>query len=424
MAQTTIDITKIKDRDTATALNTVGTIFEAGTFSGTASVVAGTASREVTISVAANLVKLVNSGTDADIGTVITPKGAGVVALGGTTVANSGVQVPIVTSSVNFLKVSGGATGTGVTVLANGTDGTVDLRLQSTSTGVVALGGTTTANASTQIVTTASSVNFLRITGGATGSGVALLATGTDGTVDLQLQSKSTGVVALGGPTTANASAQAATVASSVNFLQLQGAIATAGPILTATGTDPNVALNIRTKGTGVVYIGGSSIATAGLQVASTASAVNNIIITNAATGSAPSIAIGGTGADANRNLTISAIGTAAVVMGNNLARTAVTTISAAGTTRADATQLTADVTKLTTVGANTGVILPTGIVGMSILIENGGASVCKVYANGSETIDGTAGSTGVSLTNAKRCIYYFIATNTWISAQMGVVSG
>ena len=365
MAQTTIDITKIKDRDTAIALDNVGTIFEAGTFSGTASVVAGTASREVTISVAANLVKLVNSGTDADIGTVITPKGAGVVALGGTTVANSSVQVPQVTSSVNFVKLSGAAAGTGVTVLGTGTDAAVNLHLQSTGAGVVTLGGTTAANAS----------------------------------------------------------AQAVTVASSVNFVQLSGAIATAGPILTATGTDTNVAFNIRTKGTGVVYIGGSSIATAGLQVASTASAVNNIIVTNAATGSAPSIAVGGTGADTNRNLTIAAAGTGSVVMSNLLAQTAATGLSAAGTTRADALALTAQANNITTAAASTGVILPASQVGVWVYVSNAGASAIKVYGAGSDTIDGTAGSTGVTLTNAKRCMYYCVAANTYVSAQMGVAS-
>lgn len=365
MAQTTIDITKIKDRDTAIALDNVGTIFEAGTFSGTASVVAGTASREVTISVAANLVKLVNSGTDADIGTVITPKGAGVVALGGTTVANSSVQVPQVTSSVNFVKLSGAAAGTGVTVLGTGTD--------------------------------------------------------TD--VNLHLQSKGAGVVTLGGTTAANASAQAVTVASSVNFVQLSGAITTTGPILTATGTDTNVAFNIRTKGTGVVYIGGSSIATAGLQVASTASAVNNIIVTNAATGNAPSITLGGTGADTNRNLTISAAGTGAVAFGTQIARTISDALTAVGTDRASSLALTKDFNVITTAAGGTGVTLPAAIIGAVVYIANDGASAIKVYGAGSDTVDGQAAATGVTLTNAKRAWFMCTAAATWKSAQAGVAS-
>lgn len=97
--------------------------------------------------------------------------------------------------------------------------------------------------------------------------------------------------------------------------------------------------------------------------------------------------------------------------------------LTAAGTTRADALQLSKAINHMGTVASGTGVILPTGVVGMTIIVFNAGANVLKVYANGSETIDGTAGSTGVSLTNANRCAYFFMATNTWISAKLGVVS-
>lgn len=97
--------------------------------------------------------------------------------------------------------------------------------------------------------------------------------------------------------------------------------------------------------------------------------------------------------------------------------------LTATGTTRTDALQLAKQYNRLTTVASGTGVILPTGVVGMAIVLFNAGANVCKVYANGSETIDGTAGSTGVNLTNGNRCVYMFMASNTWISAQMGAVS-
>lgn len=97
--------------------------------------------------------------------------------------------------------------------------------------------------------------------------------------------------------------------------------------------------------------------------------------------------------------------------------------LTAAGTTRADALQLAKQYNRLTTAAASTGVILPTGVVGMCIVLFNAGANAVKVYANGSETIDGTAGNTGVTLTNALRCAYYFVAANTWVSAQLGAVS-
>lgn len=98
-------------------------------------------------------------------------------------------------------------------------------------------------------------------------------------------------------------------------------------------------------------------------------------------------------------------------------------TLTAAGTVRADALQLTASYNRLTTVATGTGVILPSSNVGARIVIFNSGANAVKVYAQGSETIDGIAGSTGVTLTNALRCEFICIADQTWISAQLGAAS-
>lgn len=93
--------------------------------------------------------------------------------------------------------------------------------------------------------------------------------------------------------------------------------------------------------------------------------------------------------------------------------------LTAAGTTRADALQLAKEVNNITTAAASTGVILPTGVVGMQITVYNNGANSVQVYAGGSETINGTAGSTGVALANAKSSIYHFVAANTWIAVQI-----
>lgn len=97
--------------------------------------------------------------------------------------------------------------------------------------------------------------------------------------------------------------------------------------------------------------------------------------------------------------------------------------LTAAGTTRTDALQLAKEINNVTTAAAGTGVILPVGIVGMRITVFNAGANAIQVYASASETIDTVAGATGVPLTNAKRCEYFFVAANTWISSQLGVIS-
>lgn len=97
---------------------------------------------------------------------------------------------------------------------------------------------------------------------------------------------------------------------------------------------------------------------------------------------------------------------------------------TATGTTRADAYSITKVITRFTTVAASTGAVLPSATKpGAKYTIFNDGASALTVYGAGSDTIDGTAGATGVALTNAKRCDYICVATGVWISAQLGVVS-
>ena len=97
--------------------------------------------------------------------------------------------------------------------------------------------------------------------------------------------------------------------------------------------------------------------------------------------------------------------------------------LTAVGTNRADALQLAKQVNRVTTAASGTGVILPVGVIGMVITVYNAGANAIKVYASASETVDTVAGVTGVTLTNALRCQYTFVAANTWISAQLGVIS-
>jgi copper(I)-binding protein len=97
--------------------------------------------------------------------------------------------------------------------------------------------------------------------------------------------------------------------------------------------------------------------------------------------------------------------------------------LTAVGTNRATSLALTKDINVIGTAAAGTGVTLPTGIVGMVVTVFNEGANAIKVYGAGSDTIDGAAAATGVTLTNAKRASYYCVAAATWISAQLGVAS-
>lgn len=100
--------------------------------------------------------------------------------------------------------------------------------------------------------------------------------------------------------------------------------------------------------------------------------------------------------------------------------------LTAAGTTRANALALTAATNVVGTAASGTGVILPSAAtvgVGGSVIVFNDGANAIKVYGAGSDTVDGVAAATGVTLTNALRCEYFVTAAATYKSAQLGVIS-
>ncbi len=85
----------------------------------------------------------------------------------------------------------------------------------------------------------------------------------------------------------------------------------------------------------------------------------------------------------------------------NRLGQDAVATVAGAGTTQATGTALTSNFTIVSTAPASSGVVAKSTSDGPQ-LIYNGGANTLKVYGNGTETINGIAGSTGVSVPTLK----------------------
>ena len=158
----------------------------------------------------------------------------------------------------------------------------------------------------------------------------------------------------------------------------------------------------------GTASVAGALTASAAVTVGTTLGVTGNATLTNIS-----AISLGLSGNLTGINLTTS---------GYNI-RSVGNALTAVGTTRADALQLAKEVNNVTTAAASTGVILPVGVVGMRIRLFNAGANAIKVYASASETIDTVAGATGVTLTNAKRADFEYVAANTWVSCQLGVVA-
>lgn len=125
----------------------------------------------------------------------------------------------------------------------------------------------------------------------------------------------------------------------------------------------------------------------------------------------------GGTIAGATiSNATISS-GTAAVSsLSLNVAKPA-----AAGSTRADATALTASFSWVTGADATKGVVLPAPTAGRVIAIKNDDTAnaVLKVYAPGSAQINGVAGSTAFSMAAKTACFFVAYDATDWFSIPL-----
>jgi hypothetical protein len=308
-----------------------------------------------------------NTGSDANIGMVFVTKGTGNILL--TTNYATQAQVSATASAVNYLQLTGAATGAAPTISAQGSDANIGLTYTSKGTGVQqffvgaypvlrlegglvsqqntlqlyaasnslnlnAIGADTTINFNIVakgsafynfqsgngiqflINSTASAVNYAQVTGAATGAAPTISAAGSDANIGLVLTSKGTGVVALGGNTVANSGFVVLPTTSSVNYVQVNGGTAGgAPPVLAATGTDANIGLGIRPKGSFSVTFNntvGSTIAE--MAVSTTGFGVNFVRLTGAATANAPELSA--QGSDTNINLKLTTKGTGTVQYG------------------------------------------------------------------------------------------------------------
>lgn len=201
-----------------------------------------------------------------------------------------------------------GATDTGLSNPATGqlaisTGGVEVLRAQS---GTITIGAASGAHA-LGVTTPASTVNELRVTGGIAGQPVIATAQGGDANIALSLRSKGTGAVQLA--PNARLAFEALAGASQANYLRANGAAAAGKVSLQALGSDPNVGFDIAAKGSGV--LGLQSNNAFAFVITNPTSAVNYIQGTGAITGTGPLITVNGT--DTNAALRLSAKGAAPV---------------------------------------------------------------------------------------------------------------
>lgn len=283
-----------------------------------------------------------------------------------------------IASAVNQLKILNAASGSGPEMQAVGDDTNVSLLLTAKGTGSLVVNNGTdpvavkvmgAADSYTNYITdlsgneilglqgVTSAVNQLNIKSSATGSRPAIEVEGGDVNIGITILTKGSGNIildngtdpvglvlngAVGGynakiaDTNNNEIILLQGVASAVNELSITNAATTAGPTLSATGGDTNIDFNLLAKGTGAIILNNGTdpvllklMGAAGsatnyitdvnanelLGFSPTASAVNELVVTNAATGVGPTLSA--TGGDTNIPINLLGKGTGGVIIDN-----------------------------------------------------------------------------------------------------------
>jgi hypothetical protein len=215
-------------------------------------------------------------------------------------------------SAVNFVQVTGAATGGRGVISMQGSDTNIGATITTKGTGSIDLRTNNGAHNQLVVTHTASAVNYAFATGAAAGAAPRFGVEGSDTNIDLALTPKGTGTVVANGPFTATGQTSLGGVAGSESFRAVSVASANRYVLATA-GISGSTSTSIGTgggSGSFNIYANGGSgvtFTTNGIgtqeqmRVSHTASAVNYVQVTGAATGGIPIISA--QGSDTNVNL-------------------------------------------------------------------------------------------------------------------------
>lgn len=235
-------------------------------------------------------------------------------------------------SAVNYFQVTGAPTTGQPGLISTGTDANVSSAFSTKGTGYHYFSTNSFADVQFVIASVPSAVNRLQVQGGTAGFGPTIYVDGADTNTQLTISSKGTGSVLISTNTAGSIALQALHVASAVNWVRVQGSATGVASFVSVQGADTNASIVVAAKGSGAVglYTGGG--VNPQVLVTHTASAVNYLNFTGAATGNAVTISTNGT--DANRSISLTAAGNGLVQITNDSLRivTSKTPASAAAT--------------------------------------------------------------------------------------------
>jgi hypothetical protein len=164
------------------------------------------------------------------------------------------LRVANTASAVNYIQATGSATGVGVTLSVQGSDSNIQFYYVSKGTFPHSFLNSA-GNEQFRVASTASAVNYVQVTGAATGGAAPIISSqGSDSNITLGLQSKGNASVAL--LTNTRVQFDVFGGGSVVNYIRAAGANTGFSPALQVLGSDTNIDLTLTPKGTGVVQFG------------------------------------------------------------------------------------------------------------------------------------------------------------------------
>lgn len=161
------------------------------------------------------------------------------------------------------------------------------------------------------------------------------------------------------------------------------------GTSATITATTTNASITLSPNGSGSVIVGPTSSGTI------SSNSGQSLTITGAT-----SLTLAGT--------------TSGVVVSTPLITTANAAVSAAGTAQGTATSITSDNNDVTTVGAGSGVVLPTAVLGRIIRVMNDGANPLLIYPASGALIDSLAANIPVILYQNQTWVGIGLSATAW----------
>jgi hypothetical protein len=183
----------------------------------------------------------------ANTGVFTTLTNTGTAFLGGAS-GNQSLQVNNVASAVNYAQIVGAVTGGFPSITAQGTDTNVILNIAAKGTGAIQLnsGGGTVLNVSNSGTGIGNYINIYP-----TNSFMNWTLAGTDTNIGYTYTTKGSGAFYLG--TGGGTQFAINHTASSINYIAVTGSGTNAAPTLLVQGSDANISLTLTTKGTGIV---------------------------------------------------------------------------------------------------------------------------------------------------------------------------